>query len=66
MNYYFFYFLNVYLFLRERECEQESVTERERDTESEGGSRLQAIGTEPNAGLKLTNSETRPELKWDV
>ena len=29
--------------------------ERERDTESEAGSRLQAISTEPNVQLKLTN-----------
>ena len=29
--------------------------EREGDTESEAGSRLQAVSTEPNAGLELTN-----------
>ena len=28
--------------------------EREGDTESEAGSRLPAVSTEPNAGLKLT------------
>ena len=27
------------------------------DTESEAGSRLRAAGTEPDAGLKLTNRE---------
>ena len=27
------------------------------DTESEAGSRLRAVGTEPDAGLKLTNCE---------
>ena len=31
--------------------------EREGDTESEAGSRLQAISTEPNTGLELTNPE---------
>ena len=31
--------------------------EREGDTESEAGSRLWAVSTEPNAGLKLTNRE---------
>ena len=31
--------------------------EREGDTESEAGSRLQAVSTEPVAGLKLTDRE---------
>ena len=31
--------------------------EREGDTESEAGSRLQAVSTEPEAGLELTNCE---------
>ena len=31
--------------------------EREGDTESEAGSRLCAVSTEPNAGFKPTNSE---------
>ena len=31
--------------------------EREGDTESEAGSRLWAVSTEPNVGLKLTNRE---------
>ena len=31
--------------------------EREGDTESETGSRLQAVGTEPDTGLKLKNCE---------
>ena len=30
---------------------------REGDTESEAGSRLRAVNTEPNAGFKLTNRE---------
>ena len=29
----------------------------EGDTESEAGSRLRAVSTEPNAGLELTNPE---------
>ena len=31
--------------------------EREGDTESEAGSRLRAVSTEPNAGLELTSRE---------
>ena len=31
--------------------------EREGDPESESGSRLQAVSTEPNAGLELTDCE---------
>ena len=31
--------------------------EREGDTESETGSRLRAVSTEPDAGLKLTDCE---------
>ena len=46
---------NVYLFLRERESVSRGGTEREGDTESEAGSRLQAVSTELNVGLKLTN-----------
>ena len=32
-------------------------TEREGDTESEAGSRLPAVRTEPEAGLELTDRE---------
>ena len=52
------------MFLRERERERQTdITQagegqRERYTESEAGSRLQAVTTEPNAGLYLTNHET--------
>ena len=35
----------------------ESGAERGGDPESEAGSRLQAVGTEPDAGLKPTNRE---------
>ena len=31
--------------------------ERQGDTESEAGSRLQAVSTEPDTGLKLTDHE---------
>ena len=38
--------------------------EREGNTESEAGSRLRAVNTEPDAGLQLTNREfiTRAEV----
>ena len=50
---------NVYLFLRERERDSMSRggAEREGDTESEAGSKLRAVSTEPNMGLELTNRE---------
>ena len=34
---------------------------RERDTESEVGSRLQAVSTEPDAGLEPTDHEPEPK-----
>ena len=45
-----------YLFLRERKRERECKwggAKREGDTESETGSRLQAVSTEPDVGLNL-------------
>ena len=42
---------------REREREQKRSREREGDTESEVGSRLQAVSTEPNVGLEFMNHE---------
>ena len=38
--------------------------EREGDTESEAGSRLQAVSTEPDVGLELTDRDimTRAEI----
>ena len=49
-----FFLFNVYLFiLREREHKQGSGdTDREGDTESESGSRLRAVSTEPNVGAQ--------------
>ena len=40
-------------------------SEREEDTESETGSRLRAVSTEPDAGLELTDREimTRAEVR---
>ena len=45
------------LFLRERETEHEWGRGREQDTESEAGSRLWAVSTEPDTGLELTSGE---------
>ena len=55
----FLFFFNVYLFLREGERQSVSGegTEKEGDTESEAGSRLRALSSEPNAGLELTDCE---------
>ena len=51
---FFFYF---YLFLRQRESMNRGGSEREGDTESETGSRLWAVSTEPDVGLELTDRE---------
>ena len=55
-----FFFLNCCCcccFL-ERDREQAGEGQREEgDTESEAGSRLRAVSTEPDAGLELTNCE---------
>ena len=48
-------FFNVYLFLRESVSREGA--EREGDTESEAVSRLQAVSTEPDMGLKPTDCE---------
>ena len=40
--------------------------QREGDTESEAGSRLRAISTEPDAGLELTDREIVTWLKSDA
>ena len=42
---------------RERQSMSRGGAEREGDTESGAGSRLQAISTEPDAGLEFTNRE---------
>ena len=53
-NKFFKIFFNIYSFLREKD---RGGAEREGDTESEAGSRLWAVGTEPNTGLELMNHE---------
>ena len=46
---------NVYLFLRDRDrAWWGGGAEREKATESETGSRLRAVSTEPDMGLELT------------
>ena len=51
----FFKKINVYLFLRERERTSGGGAERARDIESKAGSRLRAVSTEPDMGLKPTS-----------
>ena len=48
-----------FIFERERQRQRASRggAEREGDTESETGSRLRAVSTEPDAGLELVNRE---------
>ena len=41
----------------QRQSKSRGGSEREGDTESEAGSRLRAISTEPDAGLQLTDRE---------
>ena len=41
--------------MRERQSVSGERAEREEDTESEAGSRLRAVSTEPDAGLERTN-----------
>ena len=52
-------FIYLYLFLRDRERQSLSGggAGREGDAESEAGSRLRAVSTEPRMGLKLTKRE---------
>ena len=47
------------MFIFERESENTSMggAEREGDTETEAGSRVWAVSTEPDTGLELTNYE---------
>ena len=51
-----FFFL-TFIFERQRETEHEQGRSRERDTESKAGSSLQAVSTEPDAGLEPMNRE---------
>ena len=45
------------MFERRRQKASRGGAEREGVTESEAGSRLGAVSTEPDTGLKLTNRE---------
>ena len=47
----------IYFWQRERQSTSGEGAEREGDKESGAGSRLQAVSTEPNAGLELKNHE---------
>ena len=49
-----FYYL---FFERQRESTRQGGAEREGDTESEAGSRLWVVSTEPDVGLELTDCE---------
>ena len=50
-------FLFIFETQRERESMSRGGAEREGDTEPKAGPRLRAIGTEPDAGLELTDCE---------
>ena len=45
----------IYFWERDRQSVSGEAAEREGDIESEAGSRLRAVSTEPNAGLVLMN-----------
>ena len=47
----------IYFWDRERHSMNGGGSEREEGTESEAGSRLWAVNTEPDAGLELTDCE---------
>ena len=46
----------MFIFERQRESRRRG-REREGDTESKASSTLRAVGTDPDAGLELTNRE---------
>ena len=54
---FFKIFFNAYLFLRQRQSVNGGGSEKEGDTESETGSRLWAVSTKPDMGLKPTDHE---------
>ena len=47
----------IYFWDRERQSMNGGGSEKEGDTESETGSKLWAVSTEPDAGLELTDHE---------
>ena len=60
--FFFKFFFNVFIYFWERQRQNASGlgSEREGDTESEGGSRLRAVSTEPEEGFELMNCEIMP------
>ena len=60
----------MFIYFWERQGQNASGlgAERQGDTESEAGSRLWAVSTEPDAGLELTNLEimTSAEVGWTL
>ena len=52
-----FFFQRLFIFGTERQSMNGGGAEREGDTESEAGSRLRAVSTEPDVGLEPTNHE---------
>ena len=57
------YILSIYFWQRQWQCVSRGGAERDRNTESEAGSRLWAVSTEPNAGLKLVNYDIMTRAK---
>ena len=55
--FFLIFFRFIYFWDRERQSMNRGGAEIEGDTESETGSRLQAVSTEPNTGLEPTNRE---------
>ena len=51
------FFKCLFIFERERQSMNGGGSEREGDRESEAGSRLGAVSTEPEAGLEPTSRE---------
>ena len=47
----------MFIFERERQSVSRGGTEREEDTESEAGSGLRGVSTDPDTGLELINRE---------
>ena len=50
----------MFIFERDRQSVSRGGAEREGDTESEAGSRLRAVSTEPDVGLKPTDYDIMP------
>ena len=57
------FFKFIYFWDRGRQSMNGGGSEREGDTESETGSRLWAVSTEPDVGLELTNREIMTSAK---